>query len=50
VEGLIHVSKLAGNKELKIGEKVKLFVEKIDLKNRRMSLIPVVHKKPVAYR
>lgn len=50
VEGLLHISKLADNKELKSGEKIKLFVEKIDTKNRRMSLIPVVHEKPVVYR
>lgn len=50
VEGLLHISKLTGNKELKNGEKVKLFVEKIDSKNRRMSLIPVVREKPVVYR
>lgn len=50
VEGLLHISKLTGNKELKSGEKIKLFVEKIDAKNRRMSLIPVIHEKPVVYR
>jgi ribosomal protein S1 len=50
VEGLLHISKLADAKELENGEKIKLFVERIDTKNRRMSLIPVVHEKPVVYR
>jgi len=50
IEGLLHVSKLGKKQELKKGEKIKLFVEKIDTKNRRMSLIPVVHEKPVIYR
>jgi ribosomal protein S1 len=50
VEGLLHVSKLSNDKELKNGETIKLFVEKIEPKNRRMSLIPVVHEKPVVYR
>jgi len=50
VEGLLHISKLTDNKELKNGETIKLFVERIDTKNRRMSLIPVVHERPVVYR
>jgi len=50
VEGLLHISKLASGKELKNGERIKLFVEKIDTKNRRMSLLPVIHEKPVVYR
>lgn len=50
VEGLIHVSRLASHQKFKIGEKIKVFIERIDTKNRRISLIPVVHKKPVIYR
>lgn len=50
VEGLIHISKLSPNQQLKIGQKVKLFVERIDLKNRRMSLLLVTKEKPVFYR
>ncbi len=50
VEGLLHISKLTDNKELKNGEKIKLFIEKVDAQNRRMSLIPVIHDKPVSYR
>lgn len=50
VEGLIHISKLSPNQELKIGQKVNLFVERIDAKNRRMSLLLVSKEKPVIYR
>ena len=51
VEGLIHISKLTNDiKQFKIGAKTKVFVEKIDLKNRRISLIPITSKKPVVYR
>ncbi|HLC94058.1 MAG TPA: S1 RNA-binding domain-containing protein [Patescibacteria group bacterium] len=50
VEGLIHVSKVAPTAQVEIGKKIKVFVEKIDVKNRRMSLILVSTEKPVAYR
>lgn len=50
VEGLIHISKIAERKDLQVGKKLPLFIEKIDPKNRRMSLIPVAHEKPVVYR
>lgn len=50
VEGLIHISKLTGREDLSIGKKIKVFVEKIDVKGRRMSLILVAKKKPVEYR
>lgn len=50
VEGLIHISKVNPNTEIKIGKKIKVFVEKIEPANRRMSLILVSKEKPVAYR
>lgn len=50
VEGLLHVSKLTKDEQFKLGEKIRVFVEKIDLKNRRISLVPVVQEKPVVYR
>lgn len=50
VEGLIHVSKLSGEENLKIGEKIKTFVERVNKKDRRMSLILPQTEKPVTYR
>lgn len=50
VEGLIHISKLSGQEDLKLGKKIKAYVEKVDVKNRRMSLILVPFEKPIEYR
>lgn len=50
VEGLIHVSKISSGQELKVDAPVSVYIEKIDVKNRRISLIPVPLEKPVAYR
>lgn len=50
IEGLIHISKVAAADNLSVGRKIKVFVEKVDAKNRRMSLILVSRAKPVAYR
>lgn len=50
IEGLIHISKLTGGEELVVGRKIKAYVEKVDVKNRRMSLILVPFEKPVEYR
>lgn len=50
VEGLIHISKLSGQEDLSVGKKIKAYVEKLDGKNRRMSLVLVSRAKPVEYR
>lgn len=50
VEGLIHVSKLTGQENLKIGQKIKTYVERVSKKDRRMSLILPQKEKPVTYR
>ncbi len=50
VEGLIHISKLTGDENLEIGKKIKAFVERINVKNRRMSLVLPQKEKPVTYR
>lgn len=50
VEGLIHISKVPSSEKLTIGKKVHVFIEKVDVRNRRMSLILVSKAKPVAYR
>ncbi|MDP4010863.1 MAG: S1 RNA-binding domain-containing protein [Candidatus Roizmanbacteria bacterium] len=50
VEGLIHVSKLTGDENFEIGRKIKVFVERVSKKDRRMSLILPQTDKPVFYR
>lgn len=50
IEGLIHISKLGQGQQYQVGEKVKVFIERINLKNRRISLVPVTKEKPVMYR
>lgn len=50
IEGLIHISKLTGKEDIKIGQKIKVFVEKLSKKDRRMSLILPQKEKPVTYR
>lgn len=50
IEGLIHVSKLDGVAELEIGKEMTVYIEKIDSKSRRISLIIGLDEKPVMYR
>lgn len=50
IEGLIHISKLSGKEDIKIGSKIKTFVERINTKERRMSLVLPQTEKPVMYR
>jgi len=50
IEGLIHISKLKGDENLKIGQKIKAFIERVSKKERRMSLVLPQTEKPVMYR
>lgn len=50
VEGLIHISKLPDGSELKLGQKIKIYIETLNEKDRRMSLILPQKEKPVTYR
>jgi len=50
IDGLIHVTNKPANREFKVGEEVNVFVEKLDLKSRRMSLGMALTKVPVGYR
>lgn len=50
IEGLIHISKISKDKEIRIGQKIKVYIEKIDKKNRRISLVFPQKEKPVTYR
>lgn len=50
IEGLIHVSKLRGDENFEIGQKVKAFVERVNRDERRMSLVLPQTEKPILYR
>lgn len=50
IEGLIHVSKLKGDEKLELGQKIKVFVERISTRDRKMSLILPQREKPLLYR
>jgi len=50
IEGLIHISKLSGKEEIKIGQKIKVFIEKINKKSRKISLVLPQKEKPIMYR
>lgn len=51
VEGLIHISKLAGGVELSLGEKVEIYIESIDVPRRKISLgMVMTDKNKVIYK
>lgn len=50
VEGLIHISKIPAEQEMKVGDKVEVYIESIDLKQRRISLGMILSAKPVGYK
>ncbi len=51
IEGLIHSSKIGPETTLEIDKDVMVYVERIDKKNRKMSLVPAVSTgKPLMYR
>jgi len=50
VEGLIHISKIPTDKEIKVGDEVEVYIEALDVKQRRISLGMVLSAKPVGYK
>jgi ribosomal protein S1 len=50
VEGLIHITKIPPGKRLEKGDEVKVYIEDVDKKNRRLSLGLVLTEKPVGYK
>lgn len=50
IEGLLHISKIPAGEEPEVGKKVDIFVEQVDLENRRMSLGMVLKEVPVGYK
>ncbi len=50
IEGLIHNSKITDPSVIKLGERIRAYVERVDKAKRKMSLVPVVTEKPLLYR
>ncbi|MGB9707398.1 MAG: S1 RNA-binding domain-containing protein [Microgenomates group bacterium] len=50
IEGLIHISKLTGKEQIEIGKKITVFIEKINKKSRKISLVLPEKEKPILYR
>lgn len=50
VEGLIHMTKIPPGKAFSEGDRLDVFIEDIDEKERKISLRPVLTQKPVGYK
>jgi len=50
VEGLIHASKLKGDEKIEIGKKISVYIERVNKKTRRLSLVVSTTEKPIFYR
>ena len=50
IEGLIHNSKVTPDMDINVGKNIKTYVERVDTKRRKMSLVPVSTEKPLLYR
>lgn len=50
IEGLIHISKIPSDADLKLGDTVNVYIESIDTDHHRISLGLVLSAKPVGYK
>jgi ribosomal protein S1 len=50
VEGLVHMTKIAPGKKFSVGDEVKVYIEEIDTKSRKISLGLVLTSIPVGYK
>jgi len=50
IEGLIHISKIPVEQNIKIGQEIECIIENIDVARRRISLDYILKEKPVGYR
>jgi len=50
IEGLIHISKIPPDQSWEVSQSLECTIESIDTANRRISLVPVAHEKPILYR
>jgi transcription antitermination factor NusA-like protein len=46
----VYKRQLKGDEKIKIGEKIQVYIERINKKTRRLSLVLPPTKKPVLYR
>lgn len=50
IDGLIHISKIPADFDIKVGDKIEVLVEEIDKENHRLALGLVLKEKPVGYK
>ncbi len=50
MEGLIHISKIPPDLNLEVGQEIDCSVDSVDVRNRKIALVPVITAKPVLYR
>jgi len=50
IEGLVHISKIPTDRQVKVGDSIKCFIDSIDPANHRISLGLVLTRKPVGYK
>jgi len=50
IEGLIHISKIPVEQNIKVGQEIECIIETIDPKKRRISLDVLLTEKPVGYK
>lgn len=50
IEGLIHASKISQGVTIEINKQIKAYIERIDKKHRKMSLVLMTTEKPLLYR
>lgn len=50
MEGLIHISKIPPDISFEVGQEVSCTVDSVDIKARRIALVPVAKVKPILYR
>ena len=50
LQGLIHISKIPADYDIKLGDDVGVYVENVDVNHRRVALGLVLAKKPVGYK
>jgi len=50
IEGLVHISKIPPELTINEGDKLDIYIESIDMENRRISLGLVLSQKPIGYK